>query len=162
MLTFSTIIGSALFVDGTPLLNSELGELELDGCVAEIRAAGRLRENKSGYGESTVNIAGTAACGTVERHCANRLGCHVYNRLTVSFLNTSDTNKSRVNSCLREGGQSQWAVLHATSESQRPVFCTIWRILNMFRWLLGKSCSLCKIVYGDSCSAVKVGAASTH
>ena len=46
MLTFGTGIGSALFVDGVLCRNTELGELELDGHIAEKRAAGRLREEK--------------------------------------------------------------------------------------------------------------------
>lgn len=46
MLTFGTGIGSALFVNGVLLPNTELGGLELDGHIAEQRAAGRLREEK--------------------------------------------------------------------------------------------------------------------
>ncbi len=44
MLTFGTGIGSAIFVDGKLVPNTELGELELDGHIAETRAAGRLKE----------------------------------------------------------------------------------------------------------------------
>ena len=44
--TFGTGVGSALFVDGKLLPNTELGELELDGFVAETRVAGQLREDK--------------------------------------------------------------------------------------------------------------------
>jgi polyphosphate glucokinase len=45
MLTFGTGIGSAIFVDGRLVPNTELGELELNGYIAETRAAGRLRED---------------------------------------------------------------------------------------------------------------------
>jgi polyphosphate glucokinase len=44
MLTFGTGIGSALFTNGVLSPNSELGELELNGHIAETQAAGRLRE----------------------------------------------------------------------------------------------------------------------
>jgi polyphosphate glucokinase len=44
MLTFGTGIGSALFLDGTLIPNTEFGHLELDGHDAETRAADRIRE----------------------------------------------------------------------------------------------------------------------
>ncbi|MFI7447955.1 polyphosphate--glucose phosphotransferase [Nonomuraea sp. NPDC049714] len=44
MLTFGTGIGSALFVDGTLVPNTELGHLELHGKDAEHRASDRARE----------------------------------------------------------------------------------------------------------------------
>ena len=44
MLTFGTGIGSALFLDGTLIPNTEFGHLELDGHDAEVRAADRARE----------------------------------------------------------------------------------------------------------------------
>ncbi|GLY98567.1 polyphosphate--glucose phosphotransferase [Actinoplanes sp. NBRC 103695] len=44
MLTFGTGIGSALFLDGTLIPNTEFGHLELDGHDAELRAADRARE----------------------------------------------------------------------------------------------------------------------
>jgi polyphosphate glucokinase len=44
MLTFGTGIGSALFLDGVLLPNTELGHLELDGKDAELRASDRARE----------------------------------------------------------------------------------------------------------------------
>jgi len=44
MLTFGTGIGSALFLDGTLIPNTEFGHLELDGHDAETRAADRVRE----------------------------------------------------------------------------------------------------------------------
>jgi len=44
MLTFGTGIGSALFVDGTLLPNTELGHLELDGHEVEHRASAVARE----------------------------------------------------------------------------------------------------------------------
>ncbi len=44
MLTFGTGIGSAIFVDGRLMPNTELGHLELDGEDAEIRASDRARE----------------------------------------------------------------------------------------------------------------------
>ena len=43
MITFGTGIGTALFVDGTLLPNSELGHLEIDGREAEHWASGRAR-----------------------------------------------------------------------------------------------------------------------
>ncbi|HEU5157096.1 MAG TPA: ROK family protein [Streptosporangiaceae bacterium] len=46
MLTFGTGIGSALFVDGTLVPNTELGHLELDGKEAEHRASAQVREAK--------------------------------------------------------------------------------------------------------------------
>jgi polyphosphate glucokinase len=46
MLTFGTGIGSALFVDGTLVPNTELGHLELGGKEAEHRASGQVREVK--------------------------------------------------------------------------------------------------------------------
>jgi len=44
MLTFGTGIGSALFLDGTLIPNTEFGHLELNGHDAETRAADRVRE----------------------------------------------------------------------------------------------------------------------
>jgi polyphosphate glucokinase len=44
MLTFGTGIGSALFLDGRLVPNTELGHLELDGHKAEHRASDRARE----------------------------------------------------------------------------------------------------------------------
>jgi polyphosphate glucokinase len=44
MLTFGTGIGSALFVDGVLVPNTELGHLELRGKDAELRASDRARE----------------------------------------------------------------------------------------------------------------------
>ncbi|MCW2640996.1 MAG: Polyphosphate glucokinase [Dactylosporangium sp.] len=44
MLTFGTGIGSALFVDGRLVPNTELGHLELDGEDAEVRASDRARD----------------------------------------------------------------------------------------------------------------------
>ena len=46
MLTFGTGIGSALFLDGTLIPNTEFGHLELDGRDAELIAADRIREQK--------------------------------------------------------------------------------------------------------------------
>jgi polyphosphate glucokinase len=46
MLTFGTGIGSALFVDGVLVPNTELGHLELDGYDAEDRASDRARETE--------------------------------------------------------------------------------------------------------------------
>ena len=46
VLTFGTGIGSALFVDGTLVPNTELGHLELDGSDAELRAAAVVRERE--------------------------------------------------------------------------------------------------------------------
>ncbi len=44
MLTFGTGIGSALFLDGRLVPNTEFGHLELDGYEAEARASDRARE----------------------------------------------------------------------------------------------------------------------
>jgi polyphosphate glucokinase len=46
MLTFGTGIGSALFLDGVLIPNTEFGHLELDGKDAELRAADRVRESE--------------------------------------------------------------------------------------------------------------------
>ena len=46
MLTFGTGIGSALFVDGTLIPNTEFGHLELGGKDAELRASDRVREEE--------------------------------------------------------------------------------------------------------------------
>ncbi len=46
LLTFGTGIGSALFVDGTLVPNTELGHLELDGVDAERRASEAARERE--------------------------------------------------------------------------------------------------------------------
>jgi polyphosphate glucokinase len=46
MLTFGTGIGSALFLDGTLIPNTEFGHLELGGRDAETRAADRIREQE--------------------------------------------------------------------------------------------------------------------
>ncbi len=46
MLTFGTGIGSALFVDGHLVPNTELGHLEIRGKDAEARASDRVREEK--------------------------------------------------------------------------------------------------------------------
>ena len=43
-LTFGTGIGSALFVDGVLVPNTELGHVELDGVDAELAAAARVRK----------------------------------------------------------------------------------------------------------------------
>ncbi|GAA0806559.1 polyphosphate--glucose phosphotransferase [Spirilliplanes yamanashiensis] len=44
MLTFGTGIGSALFLDGRLVPNTEFGHLELDGFDAELKASDRARE----------------------------------------------------------------------------------------------------------------------
>lgn len=46
VLTFGTGIGSAIVMDGVLLPNTELGHLELDGVVAEHRAAARIRKKE--------------------------------------------------------------------------------------------------------------------
>ncbi|WP_430784297.1 polyphosphate--glucose phosphotransferase [Actinoplanes sp. G11-F43] len=46
MLTFGTGIGSALFLDGVLIPNTEFGHLELDGADAELLAADRVRESE--------------------------------------------------------------------------------------------------------------------
>ena len=45
VLTFGTGIGSALFIDGTLVPNTELGHLELDGHDAEAKAAASAKDN---------------------------------------------------------------------------------------------------------------------
>jgi len=47
LLTLGTGIGSALFVDGKLVPNTELGHLEVDGVEAELRASGRVKVEKS-------------------------------------------------------------------------------------------------------------------
>jgi polyphosphate glucokinase len=44
MLTFGTGIGSALFLDGKLIPNTEFGHIEIDGKDAEVRASDRARE----------------------------------------------------------------------------------------------------------------------
>ena len=46
MLTFGTGIGSALFLDGTLIPNTEFGHIELDGKDAEMKASDRAREQE--------------------------------------------------------------------------------------------------------------------
>ncbi|MBI3688384.1 MAG: ROK family protein [Actinobacteria bacterium] len=46
LLTFGTGIGSALFLDGRLVSNSELGHLEIDGLDAETRAAASAKERE--------------------------------------------------------------------------------------------------------------------
>ncbi|RZU48614.1 polyphosphate glucokinase [Krasilnikovia cinnamomea] len=46
MLTFGTGIGSALFLDGVLMPNTEFGHLELGGVDAEVRASDRAREQE--------------------------------------------------------------------------------------------------------------------
>jgi polyphosphate glucokinase len=46
MLTFGTGIGSALFIDGVLVPNTELGHLEIDGEDAELRASARARHDE--------------------------------------------------------------------------------------------------------------------
>ncbi|MGH3721074.1 MAG: polyphosphate--glucose phosphotransferase [Pseudonocardiaceae bacterium] len=47
LLTFGTGIGSALFVDGKLVPNTELGHLQVDGSDAEIRAAAAARDDEA-------------------------------------------------------------------------------------------------------------------
>ena len=46
MLTFGTGIGSALFLDGVLLPNTELGHLEIEGHDAEVKTADAARERE--------------------------------------------------------------------------------------------------------------------
>lgn len=46
LLTFGTGIGSALFVDGELVPNTELGHLQVDGADAEVRAAAAARDDE--------------------------------------------------------------------------------------------------------------------
>lgn len=46
MLTFGTGIGSALFLDGVLIPNTEFGHLEIDGADAELLASDRVRESE--------------------------------------------------------------------------------------------------------------------
>jgi polyphosphate glucokinase len=57
VLTFGTGIGSALFVDGMLVPNTELGHLELDGRDAESHAAASVREREGlGWAEWTPRV----------------------------------------------------------------------------------------------------------
>ncbi|MBV8542649.1 MAG: ROK family protein [Pseudonocardiales bacterium] len=47
LLTFGTGIGSALFIDGKLVPNTELGHLQVDGVDAETRAAAAARDNEA-------------------------------------------------------------------------------------------------------------------
>lgn len=47
LITLGTGIGSALFVDGKLLPNSELGQIEIRGKNAELRASARIRKEKA-------------------------------------------------------------------------------------------------------------------
>jgi polyphosphate glucokinase len=47
LLTLGTGIGSALFIDGTLVPNTELGHLEVGGREAELRAAARIRTEEN-------------------------------------------------------------------------------------------------------------------
>jgi polyphosphate glucokinase len=47
LLTFGTGIGTALFVDGELVPNTELGHLQVDGADAEIRAAAAARDDEA-------------------------------------------------------------------------------------------------------------------
>ena len=46
LITFGTGIGTALFVDGTLVPNTELGHLEIAGADAEVHASDRAREER--------------------------------------------------------------------------------------------------------------------
>ena len=46
LLTFGTGIGSALFLDGVLVPNTEFGHLELNGADAELHASDRIREEQ--------------------------------------------------------------------------------------------------------------------
>jgi polyphosphate glucokinase len=46
LLTFGTGIGSALFLDGKLIPNTEFGHIEIDGKDAELRASDRIREEE--------------------------------------------------------------------------------------------------------------------
>jgi polyphosphate glucokinase len=59
VLTFGTGIGSALFVDGTLVPNTELGHLELHGKDAEHRASAQVREAKQLSWEKWAERVGT-------------------------------------------------------------------------------------------------------
>jgi len=57
LLTFGTGIGSALFIDGTLVPNTELGHMEVGGEEGELRASARVRsERKLGWAEWTVRV----------------------------------------------------------------------------------------------------------
>ncbi|XVV09503.1 polyphosphate--glucose phosphotransferase [Actinoplanes sp. CA-131856] len=58
MLTFGTGIGSALFLDGVLIPNTEFGHLELDGHDAETRASDRARETEDLSWEKWANRVG--------------------------------------------------------------------------------------------------------
>ncbi|MDV6014463.1 polyphosphate--glucose phosphotransferase [Haloechinothrix sp. LS1_15] len=58
VLTFGTGIGSALFIDGTLVPNTEFGHIEVDGDIGERRAAAAAREREGlGYQEWTARVS---------------------------------------------------------------------------------------------------------
>jgi polyphosphate glucokinase len=58
VLTLGTGIGSALFLDGHLIGNSELGHLQVDGQEAELRAAGRVRtENNLSWDQWSAGLS---------------------------------------------------------------------------------------------------------
>ena len=73
MLTFGTGIGSALFLDGMLMPNTEFGHLELDGHDAELRASDRAREDDDLSWEKWAGRVAETTCGT--SRCCSRRGC---------------------------------------------------------------------------------------
>ena len=67
LLTFGTGIGSALFLDGVLVPNTEFGHLELNGADAELHASDRIREEQDLTGRS-----GPAGCRTT---CTSSSAC---------------------------------------------------------------------------------------
>jgi polyphosphate glucokinase len=58
LLTFGTGIGSALFVDGTLVPNTEFGHIEVDGHDAETKAAASAKESEGlSYPEWSVRVS---------------------------------------------------------------------------------------------------------
>ncbi|MEM1181824.1 MAG: ROK family protein [Acidobacteriota bacterium] len=66
MVTIGTGLGTAIFIDGRLLPNTELGHLELDGHEAEIRASGAARK-RDGLSWKTWGTRFDAFLGTLER-----------------------------------------------------------------------------------------------
>ena len=66
LLTFGTGIGSALFVDGRLVPNTEFGHIEVDGHDGESRAAASVKE------ENDLSLPGVGARGSTATSASSR------------------------------------------------------------------------------------------